>query len=203
MSGSAAMEAGQGLDRRAVVARLVRDRKDLVVIASLGSPTYDLAAAGEHDRNFPLWGAMGGAAAMGLGLALAQPSVPVLVLAGDGECLMGLGSFATIALQRPTNLSIVVLDNGLYGETGAQRSHTANALVDLAAVARGCGIADTRRVSDENGVLALADRVNQVGQGPLVAVVAIDGAEKPKHLPSRDGILAKTSVRRSFGLESM
>lgn len=203
MNGTADMTTEQALDRRAVVARLVRDRWDLVVVASLGSPTYDLAASGEHDRNFPLWGAMGGAAALGLGLALAQPSVPVLVIAGDGECLMGIGTFATIALQRPANLSVVVLDNGLYGETGAQRSHTANNLVDLAAVARGCGIAETLRVSDEDGVAALADRVNRVGQGPLVAVVAIDGAEQPKHLPSRDGILAKTRIRHSFGLESM
>lgn len=191
------------LDRRVVVARLVRDRKDLVVITSLGSPTYDLAAAGDHDRNFYLWGAMGGAAVMGLGLALAQPSLPIMVIVGDGECLMGVGSFATIALQQPPNLSIVVLDNGLYGETGAQRSHTAGGLVDLAAVAKGCGIAETLKVSDEGGVDALADRVNQVGAGPLVAVIRIDGKEKPRCLPSRDGVLAKTLVRRSLGFGSM
>ena len=195
--------SGAALDRRAVVVRLVRDRTELIVITSLGSPTYDLAASGEHDRNFYLWGAMGGAAVMGLGLALAQPSLPVMVLAGDGECLMGIGSFASIALQRPTNLSIVVLDNGLYGETGAQRSHTAGGLVDLAAVARGCGIAETMRVTDQAGVEALAARVNELGAGPLVAVVGIDGGEKPRCLPSRDGVLAKTLLRRSLGFGSM
>ena len=203
MSGAAGMASETLLDRRAVVARLVRGRQDLMVVSSLGSPTYDLAAAGDHDRNFYLWGAMGGAAAMGLGLALSQPSVPVMVLVGDGECLMGVGSFATIALQQPRNLSVVVLDNGLYGETGAQRSHTAGGLVDLAAVALGCGIKETLRVWDTDGLDDLAGRVNQAGAGPLVAVVRIDGEEKPRCLPSRDGVLAKTLMRRSLGLESM
>ena len=89
------------LDRRAVVARLLRDRTDLLVVSGLGAPSYDVAAAGDHPRNFCLWGAMGGAAVMGLGLALAQPDVPVAVITGDGETLMGLGAFATIALQAP------------------------------------------------------------------------------------------------------
>jgi thiamine pyrophosphate-dependent acetolactate synthase large subunit-like protein len=192
-----------GLDRRDVVARLVRERGDLLVVSSLGSPTYDLAAAGEHDRNFYLWGAMGGAAVMGLGLALAQPRVPVLVLAGDGECLMGMGSFATIAVQRPPNLSVVVLDNGLYGETGNQRSHTSGGVTDLAAVAAGCGIAETMTVADAAGLEVLAGRVSRLGNGPLVAVVRIDGEEKPRCLPSRDGVLAKTRMRASLGLASM
>ena len=174
-----------------------------MAIASLGSPTYDRAAAGEHDRNFYLWGAMGGAVVMGLGLALAQPALPVLVLVGDGECLMGLGSFATVALQRPPNLSVVVLDNGLYGETGAQRSHTAGGLVDLAAVAQGCGIAETLTVAAEAGLAGLAERVNRVGAGPLVAVVRIDGEEKPRCLPSRDGIQNKALLRRALGFGSM
>jgi len=107
------------LDRREVVMRLLRDRRDLIAVSSLGSPTYDLAAAGDHDRNFYLWGAMGGAVPLALGLALAQPNVPIAVFIGDGEALMSIGSFATLALQQPTNLSIVILDNGLYGETGA------------------------------------------------------------------------------------
>ena len=191
------------LDRRDVVTRLLRDRTDLVAVSSLGSATYDLAAAGDHDRNFYLWGAMGGAAVLGLGLALTQPSIPVLAILGDGECLMGLGAFATIALQRPANLSIVVLDNGLYGETGSQHSHTAGGLTDLAAVAGACGIAETMTVTRRVEIDALADRVNRVGNGPLVAVVRIDGAEKPRCLPSRDGVLAKMRVRRSFGLDSM
>jgi len=190
------------LDRRQVVARLLRDRRDLIAVSSLGSPTYDLAAAGDHDRNFYLWGAMGGAIPLGLGLALAQPEIPIAVFVGDGEALMSMGSFATIALQRPANLSIVILDNGLYGETGAQPSHTAST-ADLAAIARACGITSGLIVENERDVEALAERINAVGAGPAVAVVKIDPAEKARCLPSRDGVLLKTRVRAALGFESM
>jgi thiamine pyrophosphate-dependent acetolactate synthase large subunit-like protein len=195
--------AAPTLDRRAAVRGIVEGRRDLLAVASLGSPTYDLAAAGDHERNFYLWGAMGGAATFGLGLALAQPEVPVLVLVGDGECLMGLGALATIAVQRPTNLSIVVLDNGLYGETGAQRSHTSGGLTDLAQFARACGIAETMCVETQAQVRDLAERVNRHGAGPLVAVVRIGGEEKLRCLPSRDGVALKARMRHALGLESM
>lgn len=190
------------LNRRDVVARLLRDRDDMVAISSLGSSTYDLAAAGDHPRNFYTWGAMGGMADLGLGLAIAQPDLPVMVLIGDGEALMGLGAFATIAQQAPANLSIVVLDNGLYGETGSQTSHTA-AGTDLAAVAAGCGISDTATVRDASGVDAVAERVNRVGTSPFVAIIHIDGAEQPRILPSRDGAMLKSRVRAELGFESM
>lgn len=187
------------LDRRAVVARLLADRGDLlVVVTGLGSPTYDVAAAGDHPRNVYLWGAMGGTAAMALGLALARPETPVVVVTGDGEMLMGMGSFATIALQQPKNLSIVVLDNGLYGETGGQASHTVR--TDLAAVARACGIADTRRITDMEEIGRLAGRIGAIGEGPLVAVVAIDRAETERVLPTRDGHAIRVRVRQALGL---
>src|ERR1700685_3193497 len=112
------------LARRAVVARLLRDRDRLLVVTGLGSPSYDVHAAGDHDGNFYLWGAMGAAALVGLGLAQAQPDRTALVITGDGEQLMGLGGLATIAIAGPKNLVVVVLDNGHYGETGMQRRHT-------------------------------------------------------------------------------
>src|SRR5579863_1011444 len=127
------------LDRREVAAVLLRDPGDLLVVSGLGAPSYDAAAAGDRPLNFYLWGAMGGAAMIGLGLALAQPQRRVLVVTGDGEILMGMGSLATIAEQRPPNLAVVVLDNGAYGETGMQKSHAGGA-TNLAEVAKGCGI---------------------------------------------------------------
>src|ERR1700744_4917511 len=127
------------LERRRVVSTLLEGRKDAMVVGGLGASTYDIAAAGDHDRNFYLWGAMGGAVMIGLGIALAQPELPVLVITGDGEMLMGMGSLATVGLQKPKNLTIVVLDNEVYGETGGQASHTA-ATVDLVGVAKGCGL---------------------------------------------------------------
>ena len=141
----AAADRPQGVDqmmeRRAFVQRRCsRDRGDLAVVCGLGSPTYDVAAAGDHPLNFYLWGAMGGAAMIGLGLALARPDRRVAVLTGDGEALMGLGSLATIGVKQPANLAIVVLDNQHYGETGMQPSHTM-AGIDLVGVARACKFA--------------------------------------------------------------
>ena len=152
---------GERLSRREVVARLVEDRGKMLVVSGLGSATWDLAAAGDHAANFYLWGAMGGAAAMGLGLALAQPEAPVLVLTGDGEMLMGLGSLATLAAAAPANLTVVVLDNQRYGETGMQESHTALG-TDLATVAVGTGFPEALRISDEAGLSALARRVTKL-----------------------------------------
>src|SRR4029079_2674063 len=104
----------------------------------LGAPTYDASATGDRPLNFYLWGAMGGAGMVGLGIALAQPNRRVLVLTGDGEMLMGMGSLATIAAAGAPNLAIAVLDNARYGETGSQHSHT-GLTTDLAAVAAACG----------------------------------------------------------------
>ena len=139
-------------ERRAAMATLLANRPDnLVVVPGLGSCTWDAFAAGDDDRNFYLWGAMGGAAMIGLGLALAKPNARVAVITGDGEMLMGLGSLATIGVQKPNNLAIVVFDNGLYGETGMQASHTCGG-VDLLDVARGCGIARVIDMTDDAGL---------------------------------------------------
>src|SRR5438445_10901527 len=143
------------LDRRAVVSSLLANRKGTIAVGGLGASTYDIAAAGDNDRNLYLWGAMGGAVMMGLGLALAQPKLPVVVITGDGEMLMGMGSLATVGLQKPGNLSIVVLDNECYGETGGQMSHTASA-ADLVGVARACGIADSRALDTMAAIKAFA-----------------------------------------------
>jgi thiamine pyrophosphate-dependent acetolactate synthase large subunit-like protein len=187
------------LRRREVVARLVRDRGELIAISGLGSATYDLAAAGDCERNFYLWGAMGGAAMVGLGLALVQPETPIVVFTGDGEALMGMGGFATIALARPSNLTICVLDNGLYGETGGQPSHTAGG-ASLAEIARGCGIPDCRTIVSMAELEELALRVGKIGAGATVAVVKIDDEELPRVLPSRDGVYLKTRIRSALGL---
>jgi thiamine pyrophosphate-dependent acetolactate synthase large subunit-like protein len=189
------------LERRAVVARVLADRDDLAVVAGLGAATYDLAAAGDHERNFYLWGAMGGAAMIGLGLALARPELPVLVITGDGEMLMGMGGLATIAIQQPGNLSLLILDNELYEETGAQPTHTARG-VDLAEVARACGIVDAVTIRAEDALDDFAARVRRVGNAPAVAVVKIAPSDAQKVLPSRDGALIKTRMRGALGVET-
>jgi thiamine pyrophosphate-dependent acetolactate synthase large subunit-like protein len=186
------------LGRRDVVSQLLADRKEAIVVGGLGASTYDIAAAGDHDRNFYLWGAMGGAVMIGLGVALAQPKLPVVVITGDGEMLMGIGSLATVGLQKPGNLTIIVLDNEVYGETGGQASHTAGN-VDLVGVARACGIADARSISTMAEVEAFARSMQDVAGGPRFASIKIDSANLERVLASRDGSFIVTRIRGALG----
>jgi thiamine pyrophosphate-dependent acetolactate synthase large subunit-like protein len=192
--------AGTKLERRAAMAALVADRKDLLVVPGLGSTTWDLAAAGDDPRNFYLWGAMGGAAMIGLGLALAQPDKTVAVITGDGEMLMGLGSLATIGVKRPPNLAVIVFDNGVYGETGMQPSHTASG-IDLVTVAKGAGFPVCLDVADEAGLADLATRLRSLTQTTF-ARVAIAADEPPRVLPERDGVAIKRRFRAALGLQA-
>ena len=187
------------LDRRTAMRALLEHRGDLLLVTGLGSTTWDAAAVGDDDRNFYLWGAMGAAAMVGLGLAIARPDSRVLVVTGDGEMLMGLGALATIGVQRPPNLSIAVFDNGHYGETGMQASHTESA-VSLTGVAGSCGIQETFDIVDEMGLHEFAERVNNSAT-TLFARIAIRADEPPRVLPPRDGVLLKTRFRRAIGVE--
>jgi len=181
------------LRRREVVAQLLKERGDMMVVAGLGAPAWDITAAGDHDLNFPMWGAMGGATMIGLGLALAQPKKKVLVVTGDGEMLMGLGSLATIAVQKPRNLYIVVLDNERYGETGMQETHTGHG-VDLAGMAKAAGFPHALNVTTQAGVAQLKDMID-AGAGPLFAQVKIDPEKLPLVLPPRDATYIKNRFR--------
>ena len=184
------------LHRREVVALLLKDRKDLLVVAGLGSTSWDITAAGDHDLSFPLWGAMGQAAMMGLGLALAPPKRRVLVITGDGEMLMGLGSLATIGVQQPSNLTVVVIDNGRYGETGMQETHTA-AGVDLAGVAKACLFKSSVVVTREDELSGLKRNIHEK-PGPHFAAVKVVAEKIPLVLPPREGALLKARFRRAL-----
>jgi len=186
------------IDRRAFVARLLAAVPDALVVAGLGSPAYDVFAAGDRDTNFYLWGAMGGAASMGLGLALAQPARAVVVITGDGEQLMGLGSLATIAAQKPANLTIVVLDNARFGETGMQASHTGIA-TDLAAVARGCGFLEAPTLARLEDADDLARRI-KARTAATFTLVKVAAGEAPRVLPPRDGAYLKNRFRMALGI---
>jgi thiamine pyrophosphate-dependent acetolactate synthase large subunit-like protein len=186
------------LERRGVVSHLLAERNDAIVVGGLGASTYDIAAAGDHDRNFYLWGAMGGAVMIGLGMALAQPKLPVVVITGDGEMLMGMGSLATVGLQKPANLTIVVLDNEVYGETGGQASHTA-ATVDLVGVARSCGISDARAIATMADIGTFASSMQDISSGPRFVNIKIDGANLERVLSSRDGQFTVTRIRGALG----
>lgn len=182
--------------RRSVVNALLADRGDLLVVAGLGAPSWDITAAGDCAANLPLWGGMGSAAMIGLGLAIAQPERRVLVITGDGEMLMALGALATIAVQRPANLSIVVLDNEHYGETGMQPTHTGRG-VDLAGMAAAAGFGQALKPATAAEILALRTAIH-TGHGPLFAAVKIDAETLPLVLPPREGAYLQARMREAI-----
>ena len=164
------------LRRRAVVKQLLAQRGDALVVAGLGAAAWDVTAAGDTPLNFPLWGAMGAA-----------------VITGDGEMLMGLGSLATVATQRPPNLAMVVLDNERYGETGMQLTHTAGG-ADLGAIAAASGIPICRTVSDEKGLKSVIPQI-QKEAGPLFVNIKVRAEDLPLVLPPKDGAYLKDRFR--------
>ncbi|MBV7431658.1 MULTISPECIES: thiamine pyrophosphate-dependent enzyme [unclassified Acidovorax] len=188
----------QRTNRREFVSKLLAATPDALVVTGLGSPAYDVFAAGDRHKNYYLWGAMGGATSLGLGLALAQPAQSVVVITGDGEQLMGIGSLGTIAAKQPKNLTVVVLDNGHFGETGMQQSHSSLG-TDLVAVSKGFGIADSFSVSSVEATAAVADRI-KARSGTAFVQVFIEANEPPRSLPPRDGSFIKNRFRAALGL---
>ena len=185
-----------GLDRRKVVATLLADRGDALVVTGLGSPTYDAYAVGDHPLNFYLWGAMGGAAMVGLGLALAQPKRRVLVITGDGEMLMGLGSLATIAVEAPKNLAIAVIDNGHYGETGMQPAHTGRG-VDITGMAKAAGFRSATTITKKEQLKQWLTEFH-CKPGPVFGDIKVSAVPAPMALPVRDGTAIKHRFREAL-----
>jgi thiamine pyrophosphate-dependent acetolactate synthase large subunit-like protein len=181
------------LARRDVVQTILEGRGNALVIGGLGSPAWDCAAVENNPLDFLLWGAMGNAAAIGLGLAQAQPERRVLVITGDGDMVMGLGSLAAIGSAGPENLAIIVLDNERYGETGMQPSHTAQHL-DLAGVAESCGFPETHTVRDQSGLEDVLPAIH-AAPGPIAAIIKVRAEDLPRVLPPRDGAFLKDRFR--------
>ncbi|MEK9692610.1 MAG: thiamine pyrophosphate-dependent enzyme [Rhodospirillaceae bacterium] len=177
------------LQRRPVVTKILEPRKDELLITGLGAPTWDVASVSDHQNNFYLWGGMGGAVSTGLGLALAKPERRVLVFTGDGEMLMGMGSLATVAVQKPKNFAVIVLDNERYGETGMQKTATASG-VDLSLVARGVGFHIARTIWTED---ELSEATNEIysAHGPVFYNIKVQPSDDPMVLPEKDGLTMK------------
>ncbi|MEC9345648.1 MAG: thiamine pyrophosphate-dependent enzyme [Pseudomonadota bacterium] len=186
------------LRRRDIARRIVERHPDALYVTGLGATTWDLAASGRDVISFPLWGAMGGAAAMGLGLALAQPDRRVIVITGDGEQLMGLGALATIGHQAPANLAVVVFDNESYGETGMQPTHTAGP-TDLAMMADGAGFPLVLKATDDPSFSAILPVLGEEA-GPVFAQIKIRAEVLPFALPEKDGAVMKDRFRAALGV---
>ncbi|HEX3862946.1 MAG TPA: thiamine pyrophosphate-dependent enzyme [Stellaceae bacterium] len=175
---AAAIAAGFVLDRRDAVPALIGRHEDFLFVTGLAGTARDIAAL-THDgaHIYTMAGAMGGACMIGLGLALARPDKRVLVATGDGELLMNLGSLATIAVMNPPNLTVLCVDNGHYGETGYQKSHTSLG-VDLEKIAVGSGIKRSRVVATE-GDLADGARFLREGNGAAFVLLKVKPDDPP------------------------
>ena len=195
------------LQRRPLVKEILAGADDnLLVIAGLGSSNWDITNAGDRPLNMPLWGAMGAPVGMGLGLAIAQPTKRVLVITGDGDMLMSLGSLATVAAQSPDNLAICVLDNEKFGETGNQATHTSprnngptdsGAGTDLAVIARGCGIGDCGTVTEKADVAQLVKDLRS-RKGPIFRLVKVMVEKLEFVMPPQDGAHLKDRFRHAL-----
>ena len=183
------------LDRRKVAAEILARRGDALIVTGLGAPCWDAVAVGDNPLNFYTWGGMGSAAMIGLGIALAQPKRRVLVITGDGEMLMALGALATIAVQQPRNLAVIVMDNEHYGETGMQLTHTRLG-VDLAGMAKAAGFRASGTVYTAAQLKTWVNKMYQAGPVFVDIKVTIDKA--PLILPPRDGPLLKQRFREAL-----
>ncbi|MCC6534356.1 MAG: aldehyde dehydrogenase [Burkholderiales bacterium] len=184
------------LERREVVARILRDRGGALVVPGLGAPTWDCAAAGDHPLTFQMWGAMGGTTMIALGLALAQRERRVIALPGDGDMLMGIGSLATIGTQGPPNLVVAVIDNERYGETGMQETHTARG-VDLEGIARASGFRHGATVYTQDELEAAMPLIYRT-EGPVFVNIKVTTQPVPNVLPPRDGAWLKHRFRQAL-----
>ena len=184
------------LNRRLVISELLKERENSLVVNGLGGTCWDVASLGDNDLNFYVWGGMGNACMIGLGLALSQPDKKVIVITGDGEMLMGIGSLATIALKQPKNLSIVVFDNELYGETGNQKTHTAYC-TNLSKIAIGSGIINSSIILTQEDLLSLSSEIHQI-KNLSFSVIKINQDQEEIVLPIREGAFIKSRFRRAL-----
>ena len=171
------------MNRFDLTCRLVKKLKHEAVIGGIGNTNFDLWASGQRPENFYMLGSMGLAIPIGLGVALAQPQRRTFVLEGDGSLLMQLGSLGTVAATAPKNLAIVIFDNAMYHITGKQKTLTAST-VDLVAMAKGAGLAQSDWAKDEAHFEALVERALKE-PGPWLIGARIDG-EKPAGVTERD-----------------
>ena len=186
------------LNRREVVKSILAERDNCLIVSGLGSPTYDVHAAGDNKKNFYMWGGMGGASMIGLGLAISRPDKTVIVITGDGEQLMGIGSLATISVQSPKNLMLIVLDNEHFGETGMQESHTFYN-VDLVRVAEAAGCSNSFLVTNENDLANLLQVKNSLACFTF-AVIKVSEKIESRSLPMVDGSEIKVRFQQSIDL---
>ncbi|HWA19435.1 MAG TPA: thiamine pyrophosphate-dependent enzyme [Devosia sp.] len=189
------------LDRASAVPAIIREPEDFLIISGLAGAARDVAAlTNDGDNAFIMAGAMGAAVMMGFGLALAQPKRRILVVTGDGELLMNVGALATVGIANPANLSILCIDNGHYGETGFQKSHTSHG-VDLEKIAIGAAIRTTRTVWAESEIPDAARLLREANSSAFV-LLKVTAADAPKYSRSMDAALSRMRFKRALAAQN-
>ncbi len=196
----AAKNKTAALQRRSVVKKILANRGDAAVVTGIGNAIHDVFAAGDEDRNMYLSGIMGGASMVAFGVALAQPKRRVIVITGDGELLAGIGSLATIGVEKPKNLSIVVIDNQAYGATGNQQTHTARG-VDLVGIAKASGFPRAQQIDQASELDGMIETI-YAGDGPYLAVVKVSTKSGPRGDAPKDGTLLARRFRAAVAEDS-
>jgi thiamine pyrophosphate-dependent acetolactate synthase large subunit-like protein len=186
----------EALKRREAVPALLAGIDDELIVCGLGSPVSDVMGVGDRPLNFYLLGAMGLATSVGLGLALVQPERSVIVLTGDAELMMNAGALATIGVKKPRNLSVVVLDNERFGETGEQVSHT-SAGIDIAGIAAASGFAVSETIREMTRVESVRRRISE-NAGPYLAVIKVKAERSPVVMPPKSGVILKSRFRQAL-----
>ena len=191
------MDNDRSLDRKYAVPELIGNPDDLLIVCGLAGASKDIAhLTNDGDNIFTMAGAMGGATALGLGLALSRPDKRVLVVTGDGELLMNIGTLSTVGILKPANLSILCVDNGHYGETGYQESHTQRG-VNLELIAQGSAIPVTRTVSKDEDINA-AKALIRDSNGPSFILLQVSTEPPPSIKSSMDASESITAFRRAL-----
>jgi sulfopyruvate decarboxylase beta subunit len=160
------------------------------VICNLGAPAKELYAASHQDANFYMLGSMGMATPIGLGVALSSRR-RVHVIDGDGSLLMNPSTLALVAAHAPDNLTILAIDNGVYGSTGDQPTHAAT-VASLSALARAFGLQDVRTVAAPDD-LAVALR-----PGPDPGPRFVHALALPGNRPLPDVPLTAAAIKAAF-----
>jgi thiamine pyrophosphate-dependent acetolactate synthase large subunit-like protein len=190
----------QPMNRFAITQRMVAKlNAGEAVIGGIGNTNFDLWCAGQRAENFYMLGSMGLAIPIALGVAIAQPDRRVIALEGDGSLLMQLGCLSTVAMRAPPNLTIVVMDNGIYQITGGQRTATASA-VDIVAIARGSGLAESHWASDEAEFDTLFDAA-LARPAPSLIALKIDGQPAVGQTP-REPARLREEFMRGLGVKA-
>lgn len=170
-----------------------------LIVSANGMISRELHATKDSHNNFYMLGSMGLASSIGLGLALSQPNKKIVILDGDGNILMNLGSLATIGNLAPKNLIHIVLDNECHDSTGGQP--TVSNTTKLEKTAEAAGYKGVKMVEDRKTLKQTVVQLQDLTGPSLVLVKTERGGKAPPRVPHEPEIITRrfsTSVQKAL-----